>query len=376
MKVITLLSPAHPLRGGIASSTERLAQELQQHGYQVNIISFSLQYPGFLFPGKTQYTTDPAPEGLTITQEINSINPLNWLKIGLRLRRARPDLIIARFWLPFMGPCLGAIMRLAKSNGHTRAIALTDNIIPHERRFGDRLFTWFFLKAADAFLVMSKSVEHDAHTLAPGKPVALAPHPVYDNYGDPISRAAALAHLGLPAAHRYLLFFGFIREYKGLDLLLGAMADPRIRERNIRLIVAGEYYGNQEEYERLIERLGIRDLLVLQTDYIPNDAVKYYFSAADLVAQPYRSATQSGISQLAYHFEKPMLATNVGGLPETVAHGQSGYIVEVNETAIADAIVDFYDQNRQPEMTAWVAQAKGQYSWGNMVKVIEDLMKG
>jgi len=374
MKVITILSPAHPLRGGIASSSERLAQELQQHGYQVNIISFSLQYPGFLFPGKTQYTTDPAPEDLAITQEINSVNPLNWLKVGWRLRRLRPDLIIARFWLPFMGPCLGVIMRMAKSNGHTRVIALTDNIIPHERRFGDRLFTWFFLKAADAFLVMSKSVEQDARTLAPGKAVALAPHPVYDNYGDPVPRAAALAHLGLLPEHRYLLFFGFIREYKGLDLLLGAMADPRIRERNIRLIVAGEYYGNREEYETLIESLGIRDLLILQTDYIPNDAVKYYFSAADLVAQPYRSATQSGISQLAYHFEKPMLATNVGGLPETVAHGEGGYIVEVDQTAIADALVDFYDQNRQPQMAAWVAQAKGQYSWGNMVKVIEDLM--
>ena len=178
MKVITILSPAHPLRGGIASSSERLAQELQQHGYQVNIISFSLQYPGFLFPGKTQYTTDPAPDGLTITQEINAVNPFNWLKVGWRLRRARPDLIIARFWLPFMGPCLGTIMLLAKSNGHTRIIALTDNIIPHERRFGDRLFTWFFLKAADGFLVMSKSVEQDARALAPGKPVALAPHPV------------------------------------------------------------------------------------------------------------------------------------------------------------------------------------------------------
>ncbi len=373
MKSIAILSPAHPLRGGIASSTERLAYEFQQHGYQVHIISFKLQYPGFLFPGKTQYTDDPAPEGLHITQEINSVNPFNWLKVGLQLRRARPDLVIARFWLPFMGPALGAIMRLAKSNGHTRVIALTDNIIPHERRFGDQPFTRFFMGSADAFLVMSKSVEQDARQLAPGKPVALAPHPVYDNYGDPVSREAALEQLGLSAEPHYLLFFGFIREYKGLDLLLGAMADPRIRERNIRLIVAGEYYGNQETYERLIDQLGIRDLLVLQTDYIPNDAVKYYFSAADLVAQPYRSATQSGISQLAYHFEKPMLATNVGGLPETVEHGRGGYIVEVNETAIANAIVDFYDQNRQEAMAQWVVKAKGKYSWGNMVREIENL---
>lgn len=375
MKVIYVLSPAHPLRGGIASSTERLAQELQRQGYQVKIISFSLQYPGFLFPGKTQYTTDPAPDDLNIASEINSVNPFNWLKIGLRLRRERPDLIIARFWLPFMGPCLGTIMRLAKSNGHTRTIALTDNIIPHERRFGDGLFTRYFMAAANAFLVMSKSVEQDAHHLAPGKPVALAPHPVYDNYGDPMPQDTALAALELSPDYRYLLFFGFIRAYKGLDLLLGAMADPRIRARNIRLIVAGEYYGNQEEYERLIERLGIQDLLILKTDYIPNEAVKYYFSAADLIAQPYRSATQSGISQLAYHFEKPMLATNVGGLPETVSHLQSGYIVEVDETAIADAIVDFYDQNRQAEMAQWVAAAKAQYSWSNMVKAIEELAK-
>ncbi len=374
MKVICILSPAHPLRGGIASSTERLAQELQKHGYQVTIVSFSLQYPRIFFPGKSQYTNDQAPEGLDIRPEINSINPLNWMAVGLRLRRLRPDLIIARFWIPFMAPSLGTILRLAKSNGHTRVMALADNIIPHEKRLGDRIFTRYFMDASDAFLVMSKSVEEDVLRLAPGKPVALAPHPVYDNYGDPVSREAALTHLGLPLAPRYLLFFGFIREYKGLDLLLGAMADPRIRERNIQLIVAGEYYGNESEYNALIDKLGIRDLLVLRTDYIPNDDVKYYFSAADLVAQPYRSATQSGISQLAYHFEKPMLATNVGGLPETVAHNQSGYIVEINETAIADAIVDFYDRNRQADMTAWVAEAKKQYSWEHMVKKINDLI--
>lgn len=371
-KKIILLSPAHPLRGGIAAFTERFAQELQSAGHEVVIYSFSLQYPGFLFPGKTQFSSDPAPPGLSIRTCVNSINPLNWLKIGLELRRLHPDLIVPRYWLPFMGPCLGSILRIAKGNGHTKVVAIADNVLPHEHRPGDRAFTRFFLKACDAFIVMSKSVLDDLR-LFTQKPAAIIPHPIYDNYGEKSARAAALAALGLPAANKYLLFFGFIRDYKGLDLLLEAMADERLRQLGLKLIVAGEYYGNQEKYEAQIRQLGIENQLVMRTDYIPNEQVRHYFGAADLVVQPYRTATQSGISQMAYHFEKPMLVTDVGGLAEIVPNGEAGYVVPVDAKAIADAIVDFYENNRAKGFEAGVAEGKKRFSWQVMVEGLEEL---
>ncbi len=377
IKKIVLLSPAHPLRGGIAAFTERFAMELQHEGYEVVIFSFSLQYPGFLFPGTTQFSSDPAPPGLTIRTCVNSVNPFNWLKIGLELRRLRPDLIVPRYWLPFMGPCLGTILRLARGNGHSRIVAIADNVLPHEKRPGDRLFTKWFTSACDAFVVMSQSVMDDLRQFTQ-KPAACIPHPVYDNYGEKSHREAALAQLGLPSQGdksemRYLLFFGFIRDYKGLDLLLQAMTDERIRRMNLKLIVAGEYYGNREKYEAQIRSLGIENQLVMRTDYIPNELVRHYFGAADLVVQPYRTATQSGISQMAYHFEKPMVVTNVGGLAEIVPHGKAGYVVPVDPTAIANAIVDFFENDRAAAFIAGVAEGKKRFSWAAMVEGVVGL---
>jgi glycosyltransferase involved in cell wall biosynthesis len=371
MRKIVLLSPAHPLRGGIAASTERLARELRKFGHEVVIFSFSLQYPRFLFPGKTQYTDDPPPEDLDIRTRVNSVNPLNWLSVGWEIRRLKPDAIITRFWLPFMGPCLGTILRIAKSR-HTRTIAIADNIIPHEKRPGDTWFTNYFIGAIDAFVVMSKSVEAEVKTLC-DKPVRYIPHPIYDNYGKPLPRALALRQMNLPEAAHYLLFFGFIRDYKGLDLLLQAMADPRIRRLPLKLIVAGEYYGNRDHYEEIIRVLEIENQLILKTDFIPTDEVRFYFCAADLVVQPYKSATQSGISQLAYHFDKPMVVTEVGGLPEIVPHGKAGYVVKPEAKAIADAIVDFFENKRLVQLTEGVRMEKHRFSWAAMVKGLEEL---
>ncbi len=372
--MIVLLSPAHPLRGGIAASSERLAYALQQAGHQVCIYSFSLQYPDFLFPGETQYSRDPAPADLDIRTCIHSVHPWNWVRIGRDLRVSRPDLVLARYWLPFMGPSLGTILRVARSNGHTRTMALADNILPHEKRPGDRWLTRWFLGSLDACVVMSQSVADDLRRFRPALPMALVPHPIYDNYGPALSRAESLAALSLPESPRYLLFFGLIRDYKGLDLLLEAMADERIRRRqDIRLIIAGEYYGNREKYERLVETLGLADRLVRHTYFIPTAEVNRYFGAADLVVQPYRSATQSGISQLAYHFEKPMVVTPVGGLPEIVPHGRAGYVVPPRPTAIADAILDFYENDRGAELTAGVVAGKSRFSWKAMVAGIESL---
>lgn len=370
---IVLLSPAHPLRGGIASSTERLAQELQARGYAVRIYSFRLQYPSLLFPGKTQYVDGPPPPGLEILPVVNSVNPLNWWKVGRRLRREAPDLVIARYWLPFMGPSMGTILRLARGNGHTKTIAIADNVIPHERRPGDQALTRYFIGAVDGFIVMSRSVGEDIRRFAPGKPLAYIPHPIFDNYGPACSREASLKRLGLPDEHPYLLFFGFIREYKGLDLLLRALGDERVRALNLRLIVAGEFYGSDEPYRQIIREEGIEGRVIFRPDYIPNEAVRYYFGAASLVVQPYKSATQSGISQLAYHFGTPLLVTNVGGLPEIVEHGREGYVVGVNARAIADALVDYFSHGREAEMRAGIRSGKQRFSWGNMVNGIESI---
>ncbi len=372
---VILLSPAHPLRGGIAALSERLAQELQKNGADVTIYSFRLQYPRFLFPGKTQYTDDPAPNDLKIRTVVNSINPFNWWRVGNMLRQENADLLLVRYWLPFMGPCLGTIARIAKKNRHTKVIAIADNIIPHEKRPGDRLFTGYFIKPVDAFVVMSRSVEQDLRQFTTDKPVLYSPHPVYDNYGEPVEQEAAKAYLKLSQNDKHLLFFGFIRKYKGLDLLLEALADERVRTLGLKLIVAGEFYDQPDEYHHKIANLKLKNQVILHTDFIPNERVKYYFGAADLVVQPYRSATQSGISQIAYHFKKPMIVTRVGGLPEIVADGRAGYVVEVNAVAIADAIVDFFTQDRAKQFAEGLRLGKQQFQWQMMVEGIKNLYK-
>lgn len=372
MKIV-ILGPAHPFRGGIAALNDRLAKQLQDEGHEVVLYSFSLQYPKLLFPGKTQYTDDPAPEGLRIFPKVNSINPFNWLKVGRELRIMAPDLLLVRYWLPFMGPALGTICRQARRNKKTKVICIADNIIPHEKRFGDRMFTKYFTSGSDGFIAMSHDVYEDI-TLFVKEPLRrYTPHPVYDHYGERISREEALDALGLDAAYRYLLFFGFIRDYKGLDLLLRAMGEKELREQNVRLIVAGEFYSDEEKTLHLIRELGIAEQVILRSDYIPNDCINRYFCAADIVVQPYKTATQSGVTQIGYHFEKPMLVTNVGGLPEIVADRQSGYVVEPDPKSIASALSDFYDNNRQAAFETETRKLKGKYAWNKMTAVIFEL---
>ncbi len=375
LPTIVMLTPAYPYRGGIAASSERLAYEFQMKGYKVIIYTFTLQYPNFLFPGKTQYADGPAPEGLEIIEALNSVNPLSWYQVGKEIRALNPAIVVTRFWIPFMGPALGTTLRQVRKNKKIKVVAIVDNIIPHEKRIGDRQLSGYFLGSVDGCVVMSKSVGEEIQGFVADKPVEFVPHPIYDNYGKAVSRKKALDYLKLKEDPNYILFFGFIRDYKGLDLLLKAMMDKRIRKLGIKLIVAGEYYSNQLYYEEMIEHGGIKDLVELRTDYIPNDEVRYFFSAVDLIVQPYRTATQSGISQLAYYYEKPMLATNVGGLPEIIDHGKSGYIVEISEKAIADAIVDFYKNKRAEAFKKGVVRNKKRFSWGNMVKAIERLAK-
>ncbi|MFN4248956.1 MAG: glycosyltransferase [Flavipsychrobacter sp.] len=364
---ITIIGSAHPLRGGgIATFNERMAEVLQEQGHKVVIYSFSLQYPSFLFPGKSQFTDEPAPKGLEIRSVINSVNPFNWLSVGNRIKNEKPDLIIVRYWLPFMGPCFGTILRRVRKNKHTKIVAITDNVIPHEHRPGDMAFTKYFLKSADAFLAMSKDVLKDLKQFT-DKPSVFSPHPVYDNYGNAVGREEACKKLGLNPNDKYILFFGFIRKYKGLDLLLDAMKDERIKQAGIKLIVAGEFYGDGDTYLQQIQQNGIGDSVKLFTEFIPNDEIKYYFSATDLVVQPYRTATQSGITQVAYHFEKPMVVTNVGGLAEVVPDGKVGFVTAPDPTEIATAIVRFFQPDSLPNLQQNIAAEKQKYSWDTLL---------
>ena len=371
---IIILGTAHPYRGGLATFNERLAQQFLNEGYDVEIYTFTLQYPNFLFPGKTQYSDEPAPEKLTIHRKVNSINPLNWIKVGKELRNKKVDLVIVKYWLPFMGPCYGTILRKVRKNKKTRIISILDNIIPHEKRIGDRLFTKYFVKAVDGFVAMSKSVLKDVDIFDNQKPKLFSPHPLYDNFGEKLLRNEAAQKLNLNENQRYILFFGFIRDYKGLDLLMKAYTDKRFRSMNVKLIVAGEFYNNSEKYFALEKELGLKNEIVWRNDFISDSDVKYYFSMADIIAQPYKSATQSGVTQIAYHFEKPMLVTNVGGLAEMVPHGKCGYVVNPDENEIADALVDFFENERFNDFTEPLILEKEKYSWKKMTETINNLI--
>jgi len=367
LKTIKIIGPAYPYRGGIATTNERLAQEFMSMGFDVEIETFTVQYPSFLFPGKTQYNLKPAPEGLSIKRTINSINPLNWVSVGRRIRTEKPDLVIIRYWLPFLAPCLGTIAGVIRKNRHSKIICLADNIIPHEHRPGDRMLTNYFVQRIDGLIAMSKSVLADAQTFRKNLPVGFCPHPIFDNYGERLSFDVAREKLNLDSQTRYLLFFGFIRDYKGLDLLLKAFADDRLRKFPVKLLIAGEYYSSPEPYLELIKKNHLEDLIVLRTDFIADEEVNLYFSAADMVVQPYKSATQSGVTQIGYHFNKPMLVTNVGGLSEIIPHGVIGYVVEPDSQEIADVLVDFYVNERMAEFEANIVDEKKKFSWTNMV---------
>ena len=370
---IVILGPAYPLRGGLANFDQRLARQFMAEGHQVTIYTYSLQYPGFLFPGTSQYSDEPAPKDLDIKVVINSMSPLNWRKVGQELKKRRPDLIVVRYWIPYMGACQGNILRQVKKNGHTKVVCITDNIIPHEKRPGDSLLTKYFIQPVDGFITMSDSVQNDLRQFT-NKPSRLVVHPLFDNFGAPLAKKEARAFLNLPDEVPIILFFGFIRKYKGLDILLKAMKD--LKERHLetipRLLIAGEYYGGKDEYEKLIQELGIEDLLIMRTNFIADSEVRYYLSAADFVIQPYREATQSGVTPLAYHFEKPMLVTSVGGLADLVPDDQVGVVTKPNPASVADGIEQLYKRGVAYYLPYLQAE-KQRYSWANFSAAILQL---
>lgn len=374
MRIISL-NPAYPYRGGPATFNDRLAQQFSAEGHDIEIVTFRLQYPGLLFPGKTQYTDSPAPQGVKITRKLNSINPFNWIATGLKIKNEKPDILLIRYWLPFMGPCLGTVARIARSNRHTKVICIFDNVVPHEKRPGDKFLTKYFTGSIDGAIVMSQTVFDDLKTFRKNIPVKFSPHPLFDNYGTLVSREEALSALNLDADNSYLLFFGFIRAYKGLDLLIEAFSDKRLRNRKLKLIIAGEFYENDTPYRDLIKKYDLENDIIFFDHFIKDNEVSLFFSVADLVVQPYKTATQSGVTQIAFHFEKPMLVTDVGGLREIVTDGKCGYVVKPESIYIAEAIIDYFDNNRKGQFTEGVKLEKEKFSWNKMTDSIVEVFR-
>lgn len=376
-KNVIIIGPAHPLRGGgITTFNERLARQFQNEGYQTTIFSFSLQYPGFLFPGKSQFTNTPAPKDLNIRSRINSVNPFNWLSVGHEIKNLKPDIVVVRYWIPLMGPCLGTILRIIKKNKHSIIICIADNIVPHEKRIGDKPFTRYFVKPVDAFITMSEKVLADLRSFTTKKAV-LVPHPLYDNFGEKISKAEARERLKIKNDALVILFFGFIRKYKGLDILLEAMqmlntTNYLYYTPDIKLLIAGEFYEDRKTYDDQIEALGIKDSLILHTHFIPDDEVKNYMCAADVVIQPYRNATQSGVTPLAYHFEVPMIVTNVGGLPAMVPDNKVGLVAEPTAASLAEKIIEYFDKGEN-YFLPHLLEEKKKFSWTKLLQSIVEL---
>lgn len=371
MKIV-VLGPAHPYRGGLASIMETMAREYMRRGHEVAIYTFRVQYPSLLFPGKSQYVDAPAPDDLHIERVVNTVNPLNWIAVGRRLRRERPDMILMKYWTPFMAPCFGTIARIARGNGVTRVICQIDNVEPHEHHIVDRPFNRYFLGAVDGFVYMSEQVhgELKAYTSAP---MLFSPHPMFENFGEAVDRAEACRRLGLDSDIRYMLFFGLIRDYKGLDLLLRAWASAR--PEGYRLIVAGEFYASREKYVSLIDESGLRDEVALHDRFIPDEEVRYYFSAADCLVLPYRSATQSGVTQIAYNFSLPMIVTDVGGLPEIVPDGRTGLVCAPTAEGVADALRRVREVGTLRRLRDNFAEERKRFSWGAMCDRLTEVLE-
>ncbi|MCR5049636.1 MAG: glycosyltransferase [Paludibacteraceae bacterium] len=379
MKII-LLGTSWPYRGGLATFNERLACQFASEGHKVELWTFTLQYPSFLFPGKTQYSSEPLPKSIIPRRVLNSCNPFNWMRVGRMVRKAAPDMLICCYWMSFFAPAYGLVSRIAKRNGKTRCVALVHNMIPHEPSILDKLFAPYFVKSQDAFVALSESVVRDIETMETKiggwrTPKTFSPHPIYDHYGQRMGKEEACKALGISETKDYMLFFGLVRAYKGLDMLIDAFGKIKDRLPQLQLIIAGEFYENEEKYHDQIQANGLSDRVILRNDFIPDEDLRKYFGAADLIVQPYKTATQSGVTQVAFHFEKPMLVTNVGGLGEIVHDHKMGYACQPNAQAIAEDLMDYYSNARQQDYTAYLQTEKKKYEWSKMTRAFMTVYK-
>ena len=367
---IAIVGPAHPYRGGLASIMETMAREYQSRGYDVRILTFTLQYPEFLFPGKSQTVDTPPPADLRITRRVSTVNPLSWISVGRELRRESPDIVLMKYWTPFMAPCFGTIARIARGNGTTKTICQIDNVEPHEHHITDRIFNRYFLGSMDAFIYMSEQVHSELKEYT-SAPALFSPHPMFENFGARVERSEACQRLGLNPAVRYTLFFGLIRDYKGLDTLLKAW--QRFRRDGHKLLIAGEFYASREKYIQLIKELGIENDIILHDFFVKDEDVKYYFSAADCVVLPYKTATQSGVTQICYNFCTPVIVTNVGGLAEIVPHDRVGYVCEPSVDGVYDAITKIYEGDTISRFAEAMKDERRRFSWSAMCDKIEEV---
>ena len=367
---IAIVGPAHPYRGGLASIMETMAREYQRRGYRVDILTFTLQYPALLFPGKSQTVDTPPPTDLSIERKVSTINPMTWWQVGRKLCKLRPDIVLMKYWTPFMAPCFGSIARLARKNGHTRVICQIDNVEPHEHHITDKMFNRYYLRSVDGFIYMSEQV-HGELTTYTHAPALFSPHPMFEHFGERKERTEACNALGLDPGTRYALFFGLIRDYKGLDTLIEAWA--KFRRSGHKLLIAGEFYASRDKYIDLIERLGLQDDIILHDHFIPDNEVANYFSVSDCVVLPYKTATQSGVTQIAYNFRTPIIVTDVGGLKEIVPDGVVGYVVDSSVEGIVDGLNRIYEQGRLDEFTHNMEHERKRFSWAAMCDKIEEV---
>ena len=372
---IVLIGPMYPYRGGIAHFFETMYWGLQERGHEVSAVTFTRQYPEWLFPGKTQFETGTPPNQVVpATRWIDSINPLTWFGTASKIARKQPEAAIFKYWTPFLAPAFGSIAR-SLGRRDIKRLVVVDNALPHERRWGDQVLGKYFFRAMDGCVVMSSTVDEDLDRLDVKGPRVSAPHPVYDVFGEAADRQTARDEFGLSPDAPVLLFFGFVRRYKGLHILLESM--PRILQSlpTARLLVAGEFYEDEAAYRRMIDSMQLSDRVIVHARYIPMETVPKYFAAADVVVQPYISATQSGVAQVAYQFDKPLIVTHVGGLAELIPHEVAGLVVPPNNPfALAQAVIRFFEDNLGMQLTEGVRQQKKQFSWGRLLDAVESLM--
>jgi D-inositol-3-phosphate glycosyltransferase len=368
---IVIVGPAYPLRGGIAHFNATLAQELGKR-HRVETVTFSRQYPSLLFPGTTQDDLSAPLQATPAPQLVDSVNPLNWISVGRQLRRRNADLFIFHYWMPFFAPCFSTIARVAARGTRARILLIVHNLLPHERHPLDATLTRAMIRSVDSLVVLSETVERELNAFQPGTRYRNVPHPVYSLFGETMDRRAAREQLGI-TMDRVLLFFGYIRKYKGLRTLLEAMAllpEPL----GIQLLVVGEFYEDAGPYRELIASRSLESRVRLVPEYVPNERVSAYFSAADAVVLPYLAGTQSGIAQIAFNFDRPVIATNVGGLGEVVKPGETGLVVPPGDAAaLAAAIRQFYERNLGEALTTGVRTAKQAYGWKRITETIEEL---
>ncbi len=369
------------MRGAMAQLNGILANYLSAEN-DVEIFSFKRQYPKLLFPGKTQEDTsnkDIIHPGIKNTQIIDSINPFNWRKTAKLISASKPELLILRFWIPFFAPAFYSICKAVKKKTGAKVLFICDNVIPHEHRPGDKTLIKLIFKVGDFFMIHSKSVEEDLLKFSKGKPYMLSPHPVYNIFGEKVDKAEARRNLsekyGISCENdRVVLFFGYVRKYKGLPYLINAMKELSVYS-NVRLLIVGEFYEDENPTHELISSLGLQDKITVISDYIPNEDVKYFFCASDVLALPYIDATQSGIIQIAYFYNKPVIATDVGGLGEVVINGKTGFVVAPRSSeSLARAIGKYYENGLEEEFTRNVASEKKKYEWEEFISNIMKLV--